>query len=287
MSLWARPKRLERRRDGQVNSGRLAVALAALLIVVAVGTWGRGLAPGALPAWAAWGPVGLAALLAVAGLADGVNPCAFSTMLVYIGATLGLVERAAETGASRKEPSVLVFGAAYAAAILVAYFTFGAGLVNLVQLIPQSWALLAVKLMGAALAVWGLGIVAEGIFPGLHVVPSVPAAMERVLHRWSRRGTLLAGVVTGTLVGVCAIPCSGAIYLAILSYLATLPRPESLAYLAIYNLAYVLPVLSIAMVAGNRELLRALQRLFVRARARIKFGLGLAVTAVGVYVAVK
>lgn len=55
----------------------------------------------------------------------------------------------------------------------------------------------------------------------------------------------------GVLVGLCTVPCSGAIYLAVLGLLASQATfPKGLAYLGLYNALFVLPLVALLAVAG-------------------------------------
>jgi cytochrome c biogenesis protein CcdA len=59
--------------------------------------------------------------------------------------------------------------------------------------------------------------------------------------------------VAGVLVGLCTLPCSGGIYVATLGLVATEGiSPTSLAYLALYNGANIVPLVVVLLLVGNR-----------------------------------
>ena len=233
-------------------------------------------------------PVVLVLLVAAAGLLDGLNPCAFSTLLFYVGTVFGLVERAAvspEPLAVRR--TLLRFIVPYIAMLFLVYFAFGAGLTLLGHAVPPGIATLVIKLMGAGLAIWGLLILAEAFFPGRRLTPSMPNAMANLLHRFGRTATVSAGVVSGGLVGLCAIPCSGAIYLAVLAVVARLDRSAGIGLLLLYNLFYLTPIVIVAIVATRRSILQALSRLFIRVRQPLHWIAGILVLGIGMLIAAR
>jgi cytochrome c biogenesis protein CcdA len=233
-------------------------------------------------------PVALVLLVTAAGLLDGLNPCAFSTLLLYVGTVFGLVERAA-VGADplAVRRTLLRFILPYIAMLFLVYFAFGAGLTLLGHAVPPGIATLVIKLMGAVLAIWGLLILAEAFFPSRHLTPSMPQAMARLLHRFGKTATVSAGVVSGGLFGLCAIPCSGAVYLAVLAIVARLDRPAGIGLLFLYNVFYLTPIVIVAAVATRRSVLQAVSRLFIRVRQPLHWIAGILVLGIGLVIAAR
>ena len=68
-------------------------------------------------------------------------------------------------------------------------------------------------------------------------------------------------LVAGVLVGICTVPCSGAMYLQITAVLhASGGGLTGLALLALYNVAFILPLVLLLAVASNRRVLGRLGR---------------------------
>ena len=233
-------------------------------------------------------PLLLILLVMAAGLLDGLNPCAFSTLLFYVGTVLALVERAASAprplGVRR---TLLGFIVPYIGMLFLVYFAFGAGLTLLGHAVPPGISTLVIKVMGAGLAIWGLLILAEAFLPGRRLTPSMPQAMARMLHGFAKTATVSAGVASGGLVGLCAIPCSGAVYLAVLAVVARLNRPAGLGLLFLYNVFYLTPIVIVAVVATRRSLLQAVGRLFIRVRQPLHWMAGVLVLGLGLLIAVR
>jgi cytochrome c biogenesis protein CcdA len=65
------------------------------------------------------------------------------------------------------------------------------------------------------------------------------------LEKYARRGTLLSLIVLGVLVSLVELPCTGGIYLAILSLIVE-SGPKGMIYLILYNIIFVLPLILIS-----------------------------------------
>jgi cytochrome c biogenesis protein CcdA len=100
--------------------------------------------------------------------------------------------------------------------------------------------------------------------------------MQRAMERGGLGGMLLAGV----LVGICTVPCSGAIYLDIVAVLnASGGGPAGLALLALYNLAYIAPLVALLAVVSNRRMLGRIGRWNQTNSPWVKVGIAVAVVA--------
>ena len=105
------------------------------------------------------------------------------------------------------------------------------------------------------------------------------SASSRTSTSWS---TLPAVFTAGVLVGLCTVPCSGAIYLGVLGLLATQATyTEGLAYLVLYNAIFVLPLVAMLAVASSRVVFNRLGRWQLHHRGGLKLGLGLGAIALG------
>jgi cytochrome c biogenesis protein CcdA len=81
------------------------------------------------------------------------------------------------------------------------------------------------------------------------------------MHRAMERGGLGGMLLAGVLVGICTVPCSGAIYLDIVAVLhASGGGASGIALLALYNLAYILPLVLLLGAVSNRRVLGKLGR---------------------------
>ncbi len=221
------------------------------------------------------GTANLAALLPAVittGLLDSVNPCAFAVILLLIAFLFTL---------RKSRARVLALGGVFIAMIFVVYFAIGLGILGAVRLSDDphfvarigSWVLIAL----------GLVNVAEYYFPGLPVKLHMPAAAHERTQRLIRVATLPATVVAGVVVGLCTFPCSGGIYVSVITLLnAKTTLAWGVGYLALYNVMFVLPLIGILLAAGNRVTAKAWASWEREHAAALRLGFGLAMVALGV-----
>lgn len=99
--------------------------------------------------------------------------------------------------------------------------------------------------------------------------------------------TLPAAFVLGVLVGIFELPCTGGIYLTILSLMSsTLTLSEGIPYLLLYNFIFILPLILIllAVVIGiPPERVNAWR---LENHRKLRFAIGVAMILVGVFIIV-
>jgi cytochrome c biogenesis protein CcdA len=181
-----------------------------------------------------------------AGLVDGINPCAFTT-LIFLLASLALA------GRGRRE--VLAIGAFFSAGVFFAYLGAGFGLfaalraaeaVAVVSSVIR-WALFAVLAVFAALSVYDYSRIRAG--KPSEMLLQLPDALKLRIHasiRDRRRSSALAlsSFVLGVLVSIFEFACTGQVYLPTLAYLARAKgRTDALLLLLLYNLCFIAPLL--------------------------------------------
>lgn len=268
-------------------------ALAGLFVFGAAAAlaWGRagpfaGVPPGLAASWVQAHPWAAAGVVGAAGFADGLNPCAFTTLLLFIGAVTAAVGQAAGMGdAGARRRHVWAVSGAYMLGIYGLYFGLGLGVLQLAWFRPFAGAHAITRVAGLGAVVLGLLMVREFFVADTRWRVTMPAALHRVARRWTRRTTVGAALVGGVLIGLCTIPCGGGMYLATLGFLAAIPdRLTGSALLAVYNVAFVLPLVLLTAVASARPALLAVARWHVREQARVKLWLGVAVVGLGLAV---
>jgi len=209
-----------------------------------------------------------------AGLADGFNPCAFAVLLVFVSSTLAMIQRqTAARSPIHARRTLLGLGGVYISGVFVTYLTLGLGLLGAASFFSRTH---AVSRFAALLAiVLGLLLLKEALLPELGTWLAVPAALHRAMRRWAQATTPPALFGAGVLVGLCTVPCSGAVYLAVLALLAAqTTRLEGFGYLVLYNLAFILPLVVILVAASSRPLLNRLGRWQLHHRDSLKLALG-------------
>jgi len=82
----------------------------------------------------------------------------------------------------------------------------------------------------------------------------MPSFATPIIKKRMTNITLVSVAVLGFLVGLCTFPCSGGIYIGILSLLAIQTTfMQGMAFLVIYNIMFVVPLIIILLVAGNKK----------------------------------
>ncbi|MGK2851017.1 MAG: hypothetical protein ACSLFN_08925, partial [Candidatus Limnocylindrales bacterium] len=215
-----------------------------------------------------------------AGVADGLNPCSFALLVLFASYTLTLVNSVTSDGSATTEARRRLLGAGslYVGAVWVTYFLIGLGLFTFLGFLGQDHLVTRVAAVLALLmALWMLKDV---FLPGWGPSMVAPAGTHGRMHRAIERGGLAGMLGAGVLVGICTVPCSGAIYLGIVNVLnASGGGPTGLALLALYNLAYIAPLVGLLLVISDRRTLGRLARWNGANSPWVKAGLALAVVA--------
>jgi len=215
-------------------------------------------------------------LVLVTGFFDGLNPCAFAVLLFFIAFLFTI---------RRTSASIWAMGLIYVAAIYLAYLLIGLGLMRAV-LFANDHHLMAK--IGSWLVI-GLGLinVKDYFFPQLPIHLRIPTIAHGTIQDWLKRATFPAAAVGGFFVGLCTFPCSGGIYVAIVGLLAAKATYlRGVGYLALYNLAFVLPLLVVLACVGNRRVMHRIRLVEQSSRRWVRLAIGLGMIAVGVVILV-
>ncbi|KRT67455.1 MAG: cytochrome c biogenesis protein transmembrane region [Candidatus Rokubacteria bacterium CSP1-6] len=216
----------------------------------------------------------------VAGIADGFNPCAFTVLLLFITSLVAAAQARDAPSAVSLRGRVIGLGSIYIASVFFTYLALGVGLLAAVDLFTQRH--LPARL-GAVLSIaLGLWMLKDYFLPEMGLRLEAPAAVGRWARASARRATIPTLVAGGVLIGLCTLPCSGAVYLAVLSLLAA--QSSALAgfgYLVLYNALFVLPLVGILLLASARPALNRLAHWNLHHREWVRLGLGTGVVLMG------
>ena len=256
---------------------RPAVALAALILSVSVIAGAFVLA---VPFdTAAFGGLTVPTVLA-SGVADGFNPCAFALLVLFATYTLTLVNAVTGDGTPTLDARRRLLGAGslYVGAVLVTYFIIGLGLFSFLAWLGRDHLVSRVAVVIAlVMALWMLkDVFLPGVGPSMMAPGGTHGRMQKAMERGGLAGMLIAGV----LVGICTVPCSGAIYLDVVAVLhASGGGLTGLALLALYNIAFIVPLLVLLLAVSNRRVLGQLGRWNRANSPWVKVGLAVVVIA--------
>lgn len=222
-------------------------------------------------------PVGLANLeqllpaVVITGLVDSVNPCAFAVILLLLAFLFTL---------RKSRGRILQLGLVYIGMIFSVYFAIGLGLLQAVRISNDPH---LVAKLGAGILI-GLGVLnlVEFFYPAFPIKLHMPKIAGARTNELIKQATLPATIGAGLLVGLCTFPCSGGIYVSIITLLnAKTTAAWGLAYLGLYNLMFVLPLFVILLAAGNRATAKAWARWERENALRIRLWYGIIMVLLG------
>ncbi|MGC9332951.1 MAG: hypothetical protein ACP5JJ_02305 [Anaerolineae bacterium] len=222
-----------------------------------------------------------------AGLIDGLNPCAFATLVFFISYL---------AFSGRRGRDILFVGLAFAIGVFLTYLLVGVGLMKVIQSLSfftslGRWVYLVTALMCVILAAFTFrdytkarqGKVTE-------MTLRLPRVLQRRIHsviRESAQMRAFIGVafVTGFLVSLIELACTGQVYLPTIVYV--LSRPELAAqaflYLVLYCLMFILPLIVVFVLAYLGTSSEQLGQFVNRHTAAIKLATGVVFTGLALW----
>ncbi|HOT02748.1 MAG TPA: cytochrome c biogenesis protein CcdA [Methanolinea sp.] len=213
-------------------------------------------------------------LVIAAGLADGINPCAFSVLII-------LLFTLAAAGSRR---NMVLVGSSFISAVFVFYFLSGMGLFYLIQSAAISRAIGII----AAIIAFSLGALSlyDGIRGDGRPALAIPGSKKGIIDRYIKKGSVPAALILGILVGMFELPCTGGIYLAILSLISNqMTFAEGIPLLLVYNLFFILPLVLILCVVVLGLPLERVDRWRQEHRNAVRILMGLVLIGLGLLLA--
>ena len=211
------------------------------------------------------------------GLADGINPCAFTVIIFFLSYL-------AYIGKSRRE--IVAVGVVFTIAVFATYFAVGLGLVQLIG-IGHRWStrfsLILQVVIAAMVLVAAILSVRDGVLclkgraedMTLALSDSLKSRIRLTIARRARLGlTVVATAVLGALVALFELPCTGQVYFPIV---AMLHRPGTFwgpaGWLLLYNVFFIVPLIIVFVAVLFGFTSEKLTALFRRHMAKAKFAL--------------
>lgn len=218
----------------------------------------------------------------LAATVDGINPCAFTVLLLFITAMLATFQTG-EQSVNAIRARILTQGGIYIAAIFLTYLSLGVGLLKTVDLFTRQH--LPARLGALAAILFGLWMLKDFFIPDWGWRLQAPAKIGSMARQMAQKATVPALIVGGFLIGLCTVPCSGAIYLGVLSLLALQPTALlGYGYLVLYNIVFVLPLVVILIAASARPTLNRLAHWNLHHKEWVRLALGGGVVVMGLII---
>jgi len=186
----------------------------------------------------------------IAGLIDGINPCAFATIIFLVSYL---------TFIGKKSREILFYGIIFTLGVFIAYVLAGMGLMaGLRQLSGFPLITKGIYLVIAILA-FVLGIISlydyvlfrRGKMAEWKL--QLPASFKKRVHKIIREGTqsqsagYLGTFALGFVIAATEVICTGQVYLPTIQYIMTIPKLRVHAFfnLVLYNIMFIIPLVAI------------------------------------------
>lgn len=201
--------------------------------------------------WDRFKKIGSLSIL-MAGLVDGINPCAFS-VLVFLIAYLSFIKKSGR--------EVLLVGIAFSAAVFISYLLIGLGIFDFIRrldIFPNlhlfiNYGISFTAIMLGCLSLWDYFLLKQGRLKEvkLRLGEGLKQKIQLSITRTFRFNHFLyAAIASGFLISVFELTCTGQIYLPTIVLIDKTPSLKRYApiYLILYNLMFILPLILVFLV---------------------------------------
>jgi len=223
-----------------------------------------------------------------AGLVDGLNPCAFATLIFFVSYL---------TISGRKGREVIFVGLSFTLGVFLAYLVIGLGFYKVLDLLDGTLDAIArvVYVLTAALCITLAVFSILDYFKvrggkldemSLKLPENLRKRINAVIRQGrSSHGYIIGAFVTGLIISLLELACTGQVYLPTIIFVSSVPelRLRAISYLMLYNLLFILPLAVVFVLAyfgtSSKELTHFLQK----HAAAVKIGMALVFTTLGVW----
>ena len=227
----------------------------------------------------------------LAGLADGFNPCAFSIIIVLAGIL---------AVGGRKRRARLLGGWSFCTASFLTYMAMGLGLMRVLRALEglRLFYDIVMTMLSITLFILGFLSVRDAFRYRKEKVPSaialqLPDKVKRLIRvvaetSWSGPAVVITGFGCGFLVTLLDSLCTGQIYVPVLALISReVEAWRSFMLLAVYNLAFIAPLIVIFILAAKGADSERMSRWSKRNVFPSKIAMGIVFAILGVLVFLK
>ena len=188
-----------------------------------------------------------------AGLVDGINPCAIATLLFFISFL---------SFSGRKGKELLLVGITFTIAIFIVYYMIGIGIFRALRVLELTSIIRRVLFLAVGVLAIIFGILSIYDYFKLRAGKSeevklqLPRFLKRRIHTDIREkmkisNYIIGAGIVGFLVSISEFVCTGQVYLPTIMFVAEVPslRIKALAYLFLYNIAFIIPLVIVFVLA--------------------------------------
>ncbi|MBI4777550.1 DUF1573 domain-containing protein [Candidatus Desantisbacteria bacterium] len=247
----------------------------------------------------------------VAGLIDGINPCAFATIIFFLSYLV-------LAGRGRKE--ILLVGISFTTAVFLTYLLIGLGIFHVLKIANFRIIHYLIASMTIILGILSLrdylkikqGKLSEDItqaitkqITGSNTIPPTPPAdeiiclggvcnlpktriHESIYKHGKAGGYILSSFGLGLTISALEFSCTGQIYVPTLMYMTKISGLKMMAfgYLILYNLVFVAPLIIIFLLSYNGVKSKTFSGFAEKHAANIKLAISLFFFCMGILLVV-
>ncbi|HWR26001.1 MAG TPA: cytochrome c biogenesis CcdA family protein, partial [Methanosarcina sp.] len=180
-------------------------------------------------------------LILAAGIIAGFNPCFLAVMATFASVT---------PTENRERNDMLKITLGFSAGIFTMYMLAGIGILGVVSFLPEirndftAISILIIILLGF----WHI-YDAYWLKKHAKTTFKTPEALKNFMGKMGEKNLLLFPFLSGGMYSLVKAPCVGAIYLSLLSILATkTDLVKGTAYMGVYNFGLLLPVVALGLL---------------------------------------
>jgi cytochrome c biogenesis protein CcdA/glutaredoxin len=189
----------------------------------------------------------------LAGLLDGVNPCAFATIIFFVSYLLFLGHR---------RQDIILMAVFFIVAVFLSYFMIGIGAYSILNFLIRYSIIATIIFLCFGIIAIVLGILSlrdylyarEGNLDKM--ILQLPLGIKQRIHRDIKEKTAVGGIIVGSfmaglVVSLLEFGCTGQIYVPTIAFMISRMglRLKPVVALLIYNIMFVLPLILISLLA--------------------------------------
>jgi cytochrome c biogenesis protein CcdA/thiol-disulfide isomerase/thioredoxin len=190
----------------------------------------------------------------VAGLIDGINPCAFATLIFFVTYLLFI---------GRRRHDVIVMSVFFILAVFISYYAIGLGAYGLIRYFTHYEIIGRIIFLCFGVIALLLGVLSFRDFFLAHqgktnqMILQLPLGIKQRIHKGIKEKTAVGGIIIGSLIAGFVISylefgCTGQVYLPTITFMVSKAglSLKPLLSLLVYNLMFILPLIVISICAS-------------------------------------
>ena len=221
-----------------------------------------------------------------AGLIDGINPCAFATLIFFVSYL---------TLSGRQGKEVLLVGGTFTLGVFLAYLAVGLGLYKVLELVGSTLEIVS----NIVYAVTGVFCLVLAVISFMDyrkakkgqiedMMLNLPEPLRKQINATIRKGRntrnyIFGAFFAGVLISFLELACTGQVYLPTIIFVSSIPemRLRALFFLIIYNLLFILPLVIIFVLVYFGTTSKDLTKFLQERAALVKLIMGIIFIALG------